>query len=224
MQAERLVGRSGSWLPWMLANFVGFAVGETVAGAVQRAWLQPYFEVVTSAAEAARIEALATGVTSTIFGVLIGTAQWLTLRRKFGAGWWIPATCLGWALGGVIGGVQSGVLGGRVSTIGPDVGWLITIVVGVPLGLLIGLLPGTFQWLLVRRQVAGAGWWPFVNLGGLLVGFVGGFAVARWGMVDVVHWLRPEDFPSAKALVLVGAVSGPLYAAVTWPALARMRR
>jgi uncharacterized protein YneF (UPF0154 family) len=101
-------------------------------------------------------------------------------------------------------------MGGRVSTIGPDVGWLIMIVVGVPLGLLIGLLPGTFQWLVLRRQVTGAGWWPLVNLAGLLVGLAGGFAVARWGMSDVVHWLRPEDFPSAKALVLVGAVSGPL--------------
>ncbi len=96
--------------------------------------------------------------------------------------------------------------------------------VGVPLGLLIGLLPGTFQWLILRRQVAGAGWWPLVNLGGLLVGFAGGFAVVRWGMVNAAHWLRPEDFPSAKALVLVGAVSGPLYAVVTWPPLARMLR
>jgi hypothetical protein len=208
----------------VLVNLIGFTAGGAIFGAVQRARLQPYFEVVTSAAEAARIEAATTGMTSTIFGAVIGTAQWLTLRRKFGAGWWIPATCLGWALSGVAGGVLSGVLGGRVSTIGPDVGWLVMIVVGVPVGVLIGLLPGTFQWLVLRRQVADAGWWPFVNLGGLLVGLAGAFAVVRWGLVDVVHWLRPEDFPSAKALVLVGAVTGTLYGVVTWPTLARLLR
>jgi hypothetical protein len=38
----------------------------------------------------------------------------------------------------------------------------------------------------------------------------------------VVAWLRPEDFPSAKALVLVGAVTGILYAVVTWPVLTRL--
>jgi hypothetical protein len=89
---------------------------------------------------------------------------------------------------------------------------------------LIGLAPGTLQWLVLRRRVHRAGWWPVASLGGFLVGFGGGFAVVRWGMVNVVHWLRPEDFPSAKALVLVGAVTGTLYGAVTWPTLARLLR
>jgi uncharacterized protein YbjT (DUF2867 family) len=32
-------------------------------------------------------------------GALIGAAQWLAMRRVRGAGWWIPATALGWGLG-----------------------------------------------------------------------------------------------------------------------------
>lgn len=108
--------------------------------------------------------------------------------------------------------------------VGPDVGVLGVVVAAVAGCILIGLVPSTAQWLVLRRQVDRAGWWPVAGLGGFAVGFGGGFAVARWGMVNVVHWLRPEDFPSAKALVLVGAVTGTLYAAVTWPALARLLR
>jgi hypothetical protein len=34
-----------------------------------------------------------TAVTLTIFGLLVGTAQWLAVRRQFRAGWWIPVRC-----------------------------------------------------------------------------------------------------------------------------------
>jgi hypothetical protein len=56
MQAERRVGRSGLGARWMVANVVGYTVAGAVVGAVQRARMQPYFEVVMSAADAARIE------------------------------------------------------------------------------------------------------------------------------------------------------------------------
>lgn len=38
-----------------------------------------------------------------------------------------------------------------------------------------------------------------------------------WIPVNVPHWLTPYDFPSAKALVLVGALTGVVYGAVTAP-------
>jgi hypothetical protein len=224
MQVEHPTVGLGSWRRWMMANFVGFTIGGAIFGAVQRARMQPYFEVVTSGADAARILAANTGVSMTMFGALVGGAQWLALRRRVRAGWWLPATCLGWALSGVIVGALSGVTAGTVSTIGPDVGLLGFVVAAVAGCLVLGLLPGTLQWLVLRRQLDRVGWWPVVSLAGLVVGFGVGFVVVRWGMVSVVSWLRPEDFPSAKALVLVGAVTGTLYGAVSWPALARLRR
>jgi hypothetical protein len=208
----------------VLVNLVGFTVGGAIGGAVLRARLQPYFEVVTSGAEAARIVAVNTGVGMTIWGALVGTAQWLALRRSLRAGWWLPATCLGWALSGIITGALSGVTGGWDSVVGPDVGPLGVVVAAVAGCILIGLAPGTLQWLVLRQQVGRAGWWPLASVGGFAVGFGGGFAVVRWGLVEVVAWLRPEDFPSAKALVLVGAVTGVLYGVVTWPVLARLLR
>jgi hypothetical protein len=222
MQAERRTVERDSWPRWMLANLIGFTIGGAIGGAVLRARLQPYFEVMPSGVDAARILAVSTGLT--IWSALIGTAQWVALRRSLRAGWWLPATCLGWALSGIVLGALSGVTGGWDTVVGPDVGLLGVVVAAVAGCILIGLVPSTLQWLVLRRQVDRAGWWPLASLGGFAVGFGGGFAVVRWGMVNVVAWLRPEDFPSAKALVLVGAVTGILYGVVTWPVLARLLR
>jgi hypothetical protein len=222
MQAERRSVGSGLWRRWVLANLIGFTIGGAIGGAVLRAGMQPYFEVVTSGTKAARIVAVNLGLTMTIFGALVGMAQWLALRHRFRAGWWPAATCLGWALSGMLMGALSGMTFGLDTIL--NGGALGVVVVAIAGFILIGLVPSTFQWLILRRAVDRAGWWPVASLGGFVVGFGGGFAVARWGMVNVVHWLRPEDFPSAKALVLVGAVTGTLYGTVTWPALARLLR
>jgi hypothetical protein len=46
--------------------------------------------------------------------------------------------------------------------------------------------------------------------------------MVRWGMVDVLPWFRPEDFPSARPLLLVGTVAGAARAATTWRTLVRL--
>ena len=43
-------------------------------------------------------------------------------------------------------------------------------------------------------------------------------------MVNVTGWLRPEDFPSAKAWVVFGTVVGTLYGAMTGTVLSRLLR
>jgi hypothetical protein len=222
MQAERRTVGSDSWPWWVLANLIGFTVGGAIGGAVLRARLQPYFEVLPPGADAARIVAANLGMTMIVFGALVGTAQWVVLRRSLRAGWWPLATCLGWAGSGVIVGALSGTTAGVDTIDSQQVGALRLVAAALAGCILIGLLPGTLQRLVLRRQVDRAGWWPLASLGGLAAGFGGGFAVVRWGMVNVVAWLRPEDFPSAKALVLVGAVTGILYAVVTWPVLTRL--
>jgi hypothetical protein len=202
--------------PWLVANFLAFGIGGGLAGWALRFLEQPYYESGVSAIEAAYIQASSLGVSAAIFGAIVGTTQWLVLRRTLPAGWWAPATCLGWGLGGVVMGFNAG---GSVSTIGPDAGPVPPFFALVVIPPLVVLLLGSFQWLLLRRECDGTGWWPLVNVGGLIAGFFAGFAVAK-----IVPWLASTDFPSAQALLLVGAVAGPVYGAATWPFLAQLRR
>jgi hypothetical protein len=206
---------------WIPANLAGYGLGGALFGAVQASRLRHHFEVTTSAAEAARLLAVTTSTSLILFGALVGTGQWLALRRHLRAGWWIPATCLGWAVTGLIVGTVSGVAFGTVSTIGPRPGAGGAVVAAVTNCIVVGLLPASAQWLILRGQVP-AGSWQLISLIGLALGLITAFAVVRIGFVLVVPWLRPEDFPSAKALVAVGAVTGLVYGAVTRPAVARV--
>jgi uncharacterized membrane protein YjfL (UPF0719 family) len=215
VEAKRLVA-SNQFRSWLLAHVVAFTIGGALAGGLLRALEQPYYERMTSALDAGFIQASSLAASMTIFGAIVGTAQWLVLRRSLRAGWWMPATALGWGLGGIVMGFTAG---GSVSTIGPREGPippLLTILVVPPLVvLLLGLVP----WLILRREFVGAGWWPIVNIAGLFVGFSVGLVVGK-----LVPWLTPTQFPSAQALGLVCAVAGPIYGAVTWQFLGELRR
>jgi hypothetical protein len=168
-----------------------------------------------------QLQAPSLGIALAVLGTFVGTAQWLCLRRRLPMSvWWVPATGLGWALFGVGMGVLSGLFGASVSGIGPALPPAVVLLVGVPAGLVAALLPGAFQGLVLRRYHVM--WWPVVSLAGLVLGLLAGFLVVRWGLVDVVDWFRPEDFPSARPLLLVGTTTGLVYAATTWRMLARI--
>ena len=206
---------------WIPANLAGYGLGGALFGAVQASRMRDHFEVTTSTAEAVRLLAVTTSTSLILFGALVGTGQWLALRRHFQARWWMPATCLGWAVTGVIVGTVSGVAFGTVSTIGPRLGVGGAVIAAIANCIVVGLLPASAQWLILRRR-ARAGSWQLISLLGLAFGLIAAFAVVRIGLVLVVPWLRPEDFPSAKASVAVGAVTGLVYGAVTRPAVARI--
>jgi uncharacterized membrane protein YjfL (UPF0719 family) len=213
--SNRAVG-SNSFRPWLLAHVAAFAVGGFVAGGILRALEQPYYERVTSALDAGLIQGGSLAASMAIFGAIVGTVQWLVLRRSVRVGWWAAATALGWGLAGIVMGFPAG---GSVSGIGPAEGPipapLATLVVPPLVVVLLGLAP----WLILRREFTGAGWWPLVNIAGLFLGLSAGFIVAK-----VVPWLEPTDFPSAPALGLVAAIAGPIYGVVTWQFLAELRR
>jgi hypothetical protein len=206
---------------WVFANAMAFTAAGALGGSLLRSLQQPYYTVVTSTGRAVLVDMWTVGLAWTIFGVFLGAAQWWVIRGQGVARWWLPATVLGWALSGVGVGVLSGVAGGSVSTIGPasvPPGVFIAAAAGF---VLVGLLPGTFQWLVLRRHVGSAAWWPGWTLLGLVAGFGAGLVVVRLGLVDVVPLFRDTDFPSGKVLTLVGAVAGAVYAVVVGPALAR---
>src|SRR5262245_57785203 len=132
---------------WIVANTGGFIIGAAAFGAIQRARIQPYFGQGLPASRAAWVEITTLTPSLAVFGLIIGTAQWIALRRGAKVAWWIPATILGWAAAGVPGGALAGAFGGGVSDVGPDVGYAATVYFGLPAGLIVGLLPGVFQWL-----------------------------------------------------------------------------
>ena len=209
-------------LLWIGVNGLSFGLGGMCLGAVTRARSQQYFEVVTSAAEAVRIQAVNTGEALALFGALVGAAQWLALRRTPVRWWWIPATALGWSLTGITVGVVSGLTFGSVSTIGPDRSPAVTAVGALAGSLLIGFLPGAFQWLSMPRHLRTGSRWPAITGLGLVLGFGCAFVLVRWGLVEVLPWLTPEDFPSAIAILLVGTVTGAVYGTVTRPGVVAM--
>lgn len=128
--------------------------------------------------------------------IVAGLLQWLMLRGLLGnAGWWAPSSIAAVVLIGLL------VFGlGKVDR---DVGWVSGVVVG-------WILLGVFQWLVLREQVAGAGWWIPANALGLVVAIP---------FVGLVTWISggPEDGPagaSSRWLAFGGA-----YGAVTGGAL-----
>ena len=202
--------------PWVVANFVAFTIGGLVGGGILRGIIGPWFGSDVSALEAARIQATGSGASTAIFWTLAGTAQWLVLRRAIRAAWWMPVTAVGATICGVIGGFSSG---GGTSHIGPVEG-------PVPLSLALLALPPLFvlllgggQWLILRREAENAGWWPVVNAAALgAAGFLG-LSIAK-----LAPPIAGTQYPSARALLIVGAVSGPVYAWLSWQFLAQLRR
>jgi len=200
---------------WIFFNVVGYTVAGAAFGALQRARYQRYYEVVTSASDAVSIATLNTAKSLAVFGILLGTAQWLALWRHRFARWWIPATAVGWSAAGVAVGVISGLTLGSISSMGPHRSAVVTVL-GVSLATVtVAFVPSAAQWLLLRRRVHNADRWPLVNLAGLVAGLTVGGVVVRWLLVEVVPMLTPYDFPSAKALVCVGALTGLVYGATT---------
>jgi len=225
LMRERTHIGKGLWRQWVLANVGGFTVGGALAGAATRALGRPFYGLVHSVAEAVPIQVRNAGVALTVWGVVVGTMQWLVLRHHLKqTGWWIPATIVGWGLSGGVAGSLSGLMGGAVTSVGPNRG-LVGFFVAALLGAVaVGFLPGASQWLVLRRQIPRARSWLLGTAGGFVAGAAVAAVVVRWGLVSLMGWLRPEDFPSANSWVLMGAVMGLLYGAITGSILTRLLR
>jgi hypothetical protein len=202
--------------PWLIANFVAFTIGSGVGGGVLRALLQPAIENAPTRMDAAWIAGASTGAAGLVLGSAVGFGQWLVLRRVIHAALWVPATCIGWVLAGFLGSFSSG--GSSWNTL-PEAGPITPLLPPVVILPLVIVLLSAGQWLVLRRDCVGAGWWPLVNVGALVFALLAGFAAA-----SVLPFIAPTDFPSAKALVIVGAVAGPIYGYLTWLFLAQLRR
>lgn len=194
------------FLPWWVAaTAIGFSVGgpmEAVLGRSTGLMVVAYVSVGGSAA---------------------ALLQWLVLRKHLsGVGWWVLTGVTGGAATGLVGiaggvgagvatGVAEGLAGGVAEGLeaGIDAG---LDVAGVTAAVLAGAAFGVLQWLVLRQQVAGAGWWiPACAVAWVVSGFSAGVTdtAAGWAVLGAVYgaitgcvlvWLlrRRDDAPQAS--------------------------
>jgi len=167
----------GLWVQWLTATAIGWAVGEAVGSFVSEDTI------------------LLGTIHSAVIGVVLGTTQWLVLRRHIEmAALWVVATVIGSAIGGAIGLGASFAAGATV--IQP---WAL-----LPFGVALGAC----QWCVLRTRFAGSGWWTLAYALGLpvsfVIGLVASFAIGfEWENVDV--WFR------VVSLAFFGGVAGAVF-------------
>lgn len=211
------------WLQWVLAN----AASETMglgATLLIGAFLLVSAEKTIGAVPAAALGVLAATV---IEGSVVGTAQWLVLRRPLqGMRWRV------WALATALGAFVAWTLAMIPSTLlfsGPDSGTaasgevsdLLIYALAAGMGIVLGTILGASQWLALRRHVQKAGWWVPANalawMLGIVVVFVGTSFIPAKGITVLVALLLLLFVVAAGAVV--GAVHGLV---LIW--LLRLRR
>lgn len=149
---------------WVAANTAGEILGLGVAvilalGLAQARELPPGLEIL-----------IVTGaflVIGAYEGALVGTAQWLALRRALPgveATSWIGATVVGavvaWMLGRLPGALADWRAGEvAMEPLSPAVTLLLSLAAGAALGAILGIA----QWLVLRRHVQHAGTWILAN-------------------------------------------------------------
>lgn len=179
------------WFGWFLASAVGWAIGWLVGGPVGEAVGWPISEAVDIVVGEILGGAAAWGA----LGLVLGTAQWLLLRRQIRkAGWWVPATIVGWAVVGSLRWGQGPVMETAMFAIidGLEMtDWDVIIpLVGIGIGMIgegvAGLLVGLPQWLVLQRPIRNAGRWVLISVLAWAVsgGVIGGLDMATGGFED----------------------------------------
>ncbi len=102
------VQRVGLWVAATIAGYASLGLLPLIAAAFEPDWLNWALMMIMSGKLhwLARVQPewlgaswTAGAITLTLFGVVLGLAQWLALRgRVRHAGWWIPISAAGWAL------------------------------------------------------------------------------------------------------------------------------
>ncbi len=196
------------WFQWILANAVGETVGlggTLLIGVLLLLNAQKTVGVVPAAA-------LAVLAGTFIEGIVVGTAQWLVLRRPLKSiRWrvWVLATAIGAFVAWTLGMIPStgSDIGGATSAQMSD---LMVYALAAVMGFVLGSILGVPQWLVLRRHLPKAGWWVLANalawMVGMVVVFVGTSFIPPEGItISVALMLLLFLFAAGAA---VGAVHG----------------
>jgi hypothetical protein len=178
MNTERTNIGTGFWLQWVLASMLGFAAGAAMGNAVTD-W-----------------------AFTALFGAVGGFMQWLVLRRQIAAaGWWVLASTLGFAIAPIA--AIAGVMAmSQVMSLDGN-----PMAAPILLGVLFGVLSAIMPWLVLRRQLARAGWWVPAHLLGSLVG--GAMGIVAFHAVSLIGFYQ-FDWAAAGAMfgAGLGAITG----------------
>jgi hypothetical protein len=202
LDMDQLVAPGGSrtlhvsFAEWMVACTLGALIGFGVGGGLAAIAFGAIPNPATSGLASALV--LACVGAGLIEGAVLGTFQWLALRKVFPSltiGAWTSVTALagatGWALGALPSIAMSLMIPSDVPAPVSEPSPAITIVGAVGLGLALGAMFGAFQWLALRKHAARASLWIPANAFG-------------WGLA------MPWSFAAGAS---VSAASSPLLAA-----------
>jgi hypothetical protein len=209
----------GLWLRWVLANSAAETVGLGAAFGIG-SLLFPYLNApgILVALVTVAVAVLAGTI---IEGTVVGTAQWLVLRRPLPAmRWraWVMATALGafvaWTLGMLPSTLMSaGSESGGSTSSEPRAAMVYGL--AALMGLVAGTILVTPQWLVLRRHVRRAAIWIAANalawVPGMVLAFVAADFIFSAGirMTTVVL--------AIATLVAIGAVVGAIHGlALVW--------
>jgi hypothetical protein len=200
------------WFQWILAN----AASETVG--LGTTLLIGAFLLVNAQPTIGAIPAAALGVLAgtLIEGSVVGTAQWLVLRRPLERMRWHV-----WALATALGAFVAWTLAMIPSTLlftSPDTGAaapgemsdLMIYTLAAAMGIALGSILGGSQWLALRHHLPKAGWWVPANalawMAGMVVVFIGTSFIPAEGITWQIALLLLLFVVAAGAVV--GAVHG----------------
>jgi hypothetical protein len=174
MRIERTRAEWGFWLQWVLASILGFAMGAAIGN------------VVTDL------------IFTALFGAVGGFMQWLVLRHQIaGAGWWVLASTLGFAIA-PIAAIAGVIVMSQVMSLDGN-----PLAAPILLGVIFGVLSAIMPSLVLRRQLARAGWWVPAHLLGSLVG--GGLGIVAFHIMSLIRFYQ---FAWAAAGAMFGAGLG----------------
>lgn len=209
----------GLWARWVLANSLAETVGLGAAFGLG-ALLFPYLSAPGLLGTLATV-AVAVLAGTLIEGTVVGTAQWLVLRRPLPAmSWraWVSATALGAFIAWT-----SGMLVGTLMSAGSETGGSApsepseAMVYGLAalMGLAGGTILGAPQWLVLRRHVRRAAWWIGANALAWVPGMVLAFVAADF--VFSAGSGVGKLLLALGTLVAIGAVVGAIHGlALVW--------
>ena len=151
-------------------------------------------------------------IESTIFGTVLGTAQWLLLRKYVPTWKWIGATIVSWIAIGLVGEVlflsfkDTSAIGAISNFLSHFKPWSFLLLQAV--GLIPLIAVGIAQWFVLRRYVRAANWWILIPPVSVIFWSFYAFAIGQF-----LSWLgTTSGYSPYSQVIFRGAILGSVQA------------
>jgi hypothetical protein len=172
---------------------VGTAVGLAISGALT------YSHIDTRDGDATALDWI---VMTTLGGIIVGTGQWLVIRKMIVRAWaWLPVFAAGWCLSVMFVTLVLGFDPGEYMYMPDNTFWQIAVVGGIVVGIA--------QWIVWWRRYVGGWVWPISSVFGTAFG---AFAGVQLGMLLLVFRFIKTAAPAGG---VTGLIAGGIYGLAT---------